>query len=314
MGEPSQPWDTQTTFQDPKGITISQVLRTLVSRWVKSALGWLALRTGVYRLFLHNTAIVVLFHRVGEAIPDDPIGCSEEKFTRFCDMFARYFRVVSLETLVAKIQKGGNLGGHLAITFDDGYLDNLTTASQILTERNLIASFFVATGYIGTERVPGWDADANVQPAWMTWDDVRTLRRYGFEIGAHTINHVNLGDTESFERFRAKPLPESWNVEVDPDTADFEIAESKRHLERELAEPVQFFSYPFGRPENLTERNRDIVLQSGFKCCVSAYGGTVDAASSLFDLPRMPVSQWHVSPSHFVFEAMRSTPTKVDAG
>ena len=276
-----------------------------MSRWVKSALGWLALRTGLHRLFLRNRAIVVLFHRVGEAIPNDPIGCTEDKFARFCDVFARYFHVVSLETLLAKMQHGEDITGDLAITFDDGYLDNLTTASPVLTERNLPACFFLATGYIGTERVPGWDADANVESAWMTWDQVRQLRRLGFEIGAHTVNHVNLGDAETFERFRAAPFPKHWDVDVDSETAELEIVESKRHLERELGEPVRFFSYPFGRRENITQRNRDIIRRSGFSCCCSAHGGTVDATSSPFDLARIAVSQWYISPSHFVFEAMR---------
>ena len=277
-----------------------------MSRWVKSALGWFALKTGIYRLFLRNQAIVVLFHRIGEAIPGDPIACSEDKFASFCDVFARYFHVVSLETLLAKMQHGEDLGGHLAITFDDGYVDNLTTACPALTARNLPACFFLASGYIGTERVPGWDADANVKRAWMTWDQVRQLRRSGFEIGAHTVNHVNLGDAESFERAGAAPFSSHWNVDVDPETAEFEIAESKRQLERELGEPVRFFSYPFGRRENITQRNRDIIHRSGFSCCCSAHGGTVDATSSPFDLPRIPVSQWYISPSHFVFETMRA--------
>ena len=123
-------------------------------RWVKSALGWFALKTGSYGLFLRNQAIIVLVHRIGEAIPGDPIVCSKDKFASFCDVFARYFHVVSLETLLAKMQHGEDLGGHLAITFDDGYIDNLTTASRLLTERNLPACFFLATGYIGTDRVP----------------------------------------------------------------------------------------------------------------------------------------------------------------
>ncbi len=203
------------------------------------------------------------------------------------------------------MQRGEDLSGHLAITFDDGYLDNLTIASPLLTERNLPACFFVATGYIGTDRVPGWDADTNVQQAWMTWDQVRQLRDAGFEVGAHTVNHVNLGDAESFERFGAAPFPRHWNVDVDAETAEFDIVESKRQLERELGEPVRFFSYPFGRCENLSEQNRNIISGSGFECCLSAHGGIVEATSSPFDIARIPVSQWHLTPSQFVFEAMQ---------
>ena len=57
------------------------------------------------------------------------------------------------------------------------------------------------------------------------------MRDAGFEIGAHTVNHVNLGDAQRFERFGASPFPEHWNVDVSPETAEFEIADgTKRRL------------------------------------------------------------------------------------
>ena len=277
-----------------------------MSRWVKSLLGWVALQTGIHRLFLRNRAIIVLFHRVGLGAPGDAIGCDERKFIRFCNVFKRHFTVVSLETLLGQIRRGEDLTGHLAITFDDGYLDNYTVASRLLRERDLPACFFIATGYIGTDRIPGWDRDKEIRSHWMTWDHVRQLHELGFEIGAHTVNHINLGEAESFAMFRAPPLPEHWGVDVTPDSAIREIRESKDHLERELSSPIRFFSYPFGRRENISQQNRDAVRNSGFDCCLAAYGGTVDHKSPLYELPRIPVSNWHVSPSHFVLEAIRA--------
>ena len=45
----------------------------------------------------------------------------------------------------------------MAITFDDGYVDNLTTASPILTSLNLPATFFVTTGHTGRAQEFWWD-------------------------------------------------------------------------------------------------------------------------------------------------------------
>jgi peptidoglycan/xylan/chitin deacetylase (PgdA/CDA1 family) len=43
------------------------------------------------------------------------------------------------------------------VTFDDGYLDNLETASPILTELGIPATFFVCTERLDEEHEPWWD-------------------------------------------------------------------------------------------------------------------------------------------------------------
>jgi len=269
---------------------------------VKGLLGWLFLATGLHRRLLRDRAVVLLFHRVGEACPGDEIGMPVERFTRFCDFLARHFEVVSLAALVERLRTGGDLSGMAVITFDDGYLDNHEVAAPILRKVGLPASFFVSTGYIGTERVPGWDADQGVVPQWMTWEHVRDLRRQGFELGAHTVNHVNLGDADSFRRAHAAPLPEHWNVNVGPGEQAREVEDSKAQLERELGAPVTAFAYPFGRRENLSENSRRFVREAGFTVCVSAVGGTVVQGTAPLAINRVPVSQWIETPAQFLFE------------
>jgi peptidoglycan/xylan/chitin deacetylase (PgdA/CDA1 family) len=53
---------------------------------------------------------------------------------------------------------GGSLPRRpIAITFDDGYLDNLHGALPILQRHGLRATFFIASGYVGGRRVFWWD-------------------------------------------------------------------------------------------------------------------------------------------------------------
>ncbi|HWO89860.1 MAG TPA: polysaccharide deacetylase family protein, partial [Gemmatimonadales bacterium] len=226
-----------------------------------------------------------LFHRIDDSLPEDPITCSRKTFAAFCDFYRRFFVVVSLSELLRRLRCGEDISRHLVITFDDGYEDNARVAAHELRGRDLPACFFVATGFVGTDRQAPWDEESGVRSRWMTWSDVRRLAAEGFEVGAHTINHVDLGV-------------------VSDEVAEQEIGGSRDRLEQELSTRVQLFSYPFGRAENITAAHRDRVRRAGFLCCASAFGGVVSPSSNPFELRRIPISRWFKSPYQFGVELM----------
>jgi hypothetical protein len=45
---------------------------------------------------------------------------------------------------------------NVAITFDDGYLDNLTNAFKILKKYNAPATIYITTSYINDKKIPWW--------------------------------------------------------------------------------------------------------------------------------------------------------------
>jgi peptidoglycan/xylan/chitin deacetylase (PgdA/CDA1 family) len=250
---------------------------------VKAAMGVLLFSLGIYRLFFRNRAVIVLFHRVDDRLRGDPLSCTVEEFVAFCRFFKRYFQVIDLPTLLDRLQRKQDISRTLVITFDDGYSDNREFAARELRKLGLPACFFVATGFIESETIPWWDQALPVRCRWMTWDDVRALVRDGFDVGAHTVNHVDLG-------------------RVDPATAGREIEESKQRLERELARPIALFAYPYGARDKINEQARDLVRQAGFRCCLSAYGGDVTPGDDPFRIQRYPISDWYTSPYQFGFE------------
>jgi peptidoglycan/xylan/chitin deacetylase (PgdA/CDA1 family) len=252
-------------------------------RRLKSWLGSALFRTGLYRTFFRDRAVIVVFHRVRDDVPPNPITCSTAQFSAYCDFFARYFDVVSVSELLRRLAAGDDIGGRLAITFDDGYLDNATIAAPELKRRGLPACFFVATDFIGTRRVPWWDAEWRIASEWMDWSNVRSLHADGFEIGGHTLTHADLGT-------------------VSGEAARREIGGCRERLERELNAPVRYFSYPYGRKHQITEDNRALVREAGFECCMSAYGGSVRPHDDRFRLLRTSISEWHISALHFAFE------------
>jgi peptidoglycan/xylan/chitin deacetylase (PgdA/CDA1 family) len=233
---------------------------------------------------LGRAGVVVTFHRVRhDADASDPLTIDSRTFDRYCRFFRRHFRVVPLPDLVTALASGRSLHRSLAITLDDGYRDNFEVAAPILERLALPATFFVVSRWIETDVVPYWDEDRGVRHPWMTWDQVRSLHRRGFDIGGHTRTHVDLGVAH-------------------PATAQAEIHGARLDLEDRLAAPVATFAYPFGTRRHLTDANRAIVKAAGFRCCCSNFGGTVAAGTDPFHLHRVPVSGWHVSPDEFGFD------------
>lgn len=254
-----------------------------VNRRIKGLLGALAYRTGAYRRVFRNRAAIVAFHRVDDG--DDFLSCSVAQFRAYCDFFVKYFRVISLGALLDKLDRGEDVGGCLVITFDDGYRDNRTVVAPELKRRGLTATFFVATELVGSDFVPSWDAKRAVQTQWMTWDDVRELRAQGFEVGSHTMHHVDLGKVSGAD-------------------ADRELVCSRQRLERELGTEIRLFSYPYGQRHQMTDANRQLVRAAGYRCCLSAYGGLVSLPADPFHLERTSVTPWHRSAEQLGYELL----------
>jgi peptidoglycan/xylan/chitin deacetylase (PgdA/CDA1 family) len=204
-------------------------------------------------------------------------------FERYCQFFNDHFQVVSLREIISRLESGQKLNRELAITFDDGYLDNFENAAPVLDRLSLPATFFVVSQWIGTDLIPWWDRQQGVRYPWMNWDQVRTLTDRGFDIGAHTRTHVDLGA-------------------VDEGDAREEIFGARFELERRLNHPIELFAYPYGRRSNIADSSRHLVKAAGFRCCCSCFGGVIGPGTDPFDLPRVPISLANSSPLEFGFE------------
>ncbi|HEX42766.1 MAG TPA: FkbM family methyltransferase [Phycisphaerales bacterium] len=103
--------------------------------------------------------LILLYHRVA----DDPVDAqllavSPENFDAHMAELAAYLRVVPLPTLVEEIRHGQYMPDTVAVTFDDGYADNLTKALPILKAHNIPATVFVTSRMVGSDREFWWDA------------------------------------------------------------------------------------------------------------------------------------------------------------
>ncbi len=147
---------------------------------------------------------------------------------------------VALSTLAESVRRSGATGHLVALTFDDGYQDNLEFALPILNELGFKATVFVIADRVGSSMVHNikWLEDypgvSRESYAYLDWEGVAELSRSGVEIGSHTCTHSTL---DKLER----------------DRQVHEIGESKRIIEERIGKTVESFCCPSGRfsPETL---------------------------------------------------------------
>jgi len=98
-------------------------------------------------------AVVLMYHSVAAREQHrwiDPANLiAPEAFRQQMEYLATHRTVVSLSQLVERVGSGQSPDrGTVVLTFDDGYLDNLTVAAPILKDLNLPATLFVPSGYV----------------------------------------------------------------------------------------------------------------------------------------------------------------------
>ena len=291
---------------------------------------------------------ILIFHRVlrkpDPMLPSEP--CAEQFELLLRHLKAR-FTVLPLSEAVRHLYTGTLPASAMAITFDDGYADNLAVAAPILRRHGIPATVFIATGYLdggcmwndlvievfrstdrseldltvfglgvhalgsASDRRAAIDrvlsalkylpreqcnrrahdilhAAAVAPPAglMLTPDSVRSLKEWGFEVGAHTVSHPILANT---------PTDDAWR----------EIRESKRELEQLLGQAVSVFAYPNGKPgQDYIGEHVRMVREAGFAVGVSTASGAASRTSDALQLPRF--TPWARQPIKFDLLMLRN--------
>lgn len=103
-------------------------------------------------------ALILLYHRVAEGIVDPWRLCvTPEHFAQQTAILRQRCHPIGLDEMVEGMADGMLPPRSVAVTFDDGYTDNLTHAQPVLEQNAVPATIFLATGYLGTDHAFWWD-------------------------------------------------------------------------------------------------------------------------------------------------------------
>jgi len=227
---------------------------------------------------------VLLYHRVSDDVRDN-LTVGIEQFDRQMALLARHCRLLSIEQVLDSASVPRSPLPLVAVTFDDGYLDNYQHAAPILRRHGIPAAFFVSTGIVDSDqRFPHDVRRGNAAIPVMSWAQMREMRTWGFTLGSHTVHHIDCA---------AEPA----------EVVRTELAQSRDDLQRELGVDQPIFAYPYGGKRHMTPERLQFVREAGYVGCLSAYGGTNIGTVDRFNVLRRGIN-WEFSDRAFLLECL----------
>jgi len=196
-----------------------------------------------------------------------------ERFRRHMSFLAQHCNVVKPSEIHGALPVNRPT---VAITFDDGFVSVEETAVPILQELNLVAGLFIPSGNLDGHpkwRMPEDSPDRGERV--MGPAQLRKLDTQGFEIGSHSLSHVELAS-------------------LGDEQLQIELTRSKQVLKEVLGHEVRAISYPHG---SCDERVRRTAEQSGYR-----FGFTIEPEPVDASCPSLLIGRVAVSPEDSLFK------------
>lgn len=213
---------------------------------------------------------ILVYHQIDEAPekgrPFRSLYVAPRSFARQMDWLkALGYTGLSMSALMPYL-RGEKTGKVVGITFDDGYLNNLTNALPVLSRHGFSSTCYVVSGLLGQTNV--WDEQIGIaQTPLMDEAQLRQWLAGGQELASHTHRHINLMASED-----------------DDSVAD--IQAGKAALEAITGRAADHFCYPYGHFE---ARHVGMAVDAGFVTATTTQRSRCQIGTDLMQLPRVPV-------------------------
>jgi len=286
-----------------------------------------AMRRGARRLqrAMQPTGMILLYHRVA-TLPRDPqmLAVQPKHFEKQMIWLRANRQPMHLHDLAARARDGRLPRHAVAVTFDDGYADNLHEALPILERHDMPATVFIATAHLASPREMWWDRlDAALlrdqDAGWHVLGDEDNARQRGYRTACEALRPLPVTERDArvediAGHFPPRPthrllgadeiaqLAQHPLITVAAHTHDHpqlsalpleqqreQIQRSRRILEEITDDAVTAFSYPYGSRSAYTAGTVALVADLGFDLACSNFPGVVTRTTNRHQLPRVLV-------------------------
>lgn len=240
----------------------------IIKNWIANII-FLLVKLRLYKVGGSNRFRVLVYHNIGEKEIGDYLGIqvSLQKFEEEMKFLSENaYRVFPLKELISMAKNKEPIPDKsIAITFDDGYRENLINILEIMKRYSFSATFFITIGY-----VEGWAKSGNKyweKLEFCSWSDLMDMPYAGNEIGSHFLSHKCLTSLSNDELIN-------------------EVAESRRILEAKLNISADIFSYPHGK---FDKRIKFTLQDKGCIAACTSIPGSNSYATDMYALRRISI-------------------------
>lgn len=222
-----------------------------------------------------NRTVVLAYHSIR---PPGlyPYSTSAALFEAHLEWLAAHCAVVRFDEVLLPSKQSLHKP-RVAITFDDGYRDNVEIALPLLQKYRLPATFFVTTGLLQNDsstlnHLATYFGNSIEAMGPLDFSGLRTLDAAGMAIGAHTHTHRNLR-------------------QISPKEQHEELHKSRAILEDALGKAVLSMSYPYGLPGYAVDsRVTRASLETGYRLAATVHLRAVRPLDNPSRIPRFVVT------------------------
>ena len=206
---------------------------------------------------------ILLYHTV--ANNDWKYSVGEREFIRQLDHLASRYNVVPLADVIQYLQGKKELPDKtVALTFDDGYLDNFLNVNPLVKEKNLPVTIFLTTNLEKSVKLGNLPR--------LNWPQIKEMYESGLvDFQAHGHDHRNLK-----------------TISVDPTLLHHEVTTSRDLIKENLHKEVDIYAYASGHRNQLVI---DHLRENGFRAAVGISEGLAKPGRHLFNIPRIQVDK-----------------------
>lgn len=196
-----------------------------------------------------------MYHSISDEDPNNNLLVPPSMFEeQMAWLEANGFTAMNLDEALESMETGKVPKRPVVITFDDGYLDNYTSAFPSLKNHGLKATFFVIT-------------DGVDNGYYMSSDMLKEMQAAGMSIENHTANHLELDKLSREDAYDS-------------------IKRGQDFLRNNIGSDGNYLCYPVGK---YNEETIEIQKELGIKAATTTQGGISSIGDGLYQLKRVRI-------------------------